>query len=177
MTSIRLAVTPEERASYEAHPYFGVSLLKFSVLSLCSLGIYDLFWLYQQWKRERDRTGDSLSPFWRTIFTPIWAFSLLERIHGRAMNNRVVAPWSANALALGFLILTVAWRLPDPLWLVSFLAFVPLLPVQRTINRLNAEAAPHADHNRRFSAANIALVLFGGAFAVLTVLLTFVPVE
>jgi hypothetical protein len=139
--------------------------------------MYELFWCYRQWKQERDRTGESLSPFWRAFFALIWAFSLFERIHRRAMSNRVAADWSPNALAIGFLALTVSWRLPDPYWLVSVLTFLPLVPVQRTINALNTAAAPEADRNVRFSRPNLALLVFGGAFLALAFYATFVPVE
>lgn len=177
MTSIRLSVTDEERAAYSANPYFGVGILKLAVLSLCSFGIYDLFWSYCQWKEERNRTGESLSPFWRAVFAPIWGFSLFERIHRRSMSNRLAAFWSPNALAIAFLALNVTWRLPDPYWLISLLTFLPIIPVQRTINALNTEAAPETDRNDRFSGLNIVLLILGGALLALAIYGTFVPVE
>jgi hypothetical protein len=177
MTSIRLSVTDEERAAYSTNPYFGVGILKLAVLSLCSFGIYDLFWCYRQWNQERDRTGETLSPLWRAVFAPLWAFSLFERIHRRAMSNRLPADWSPNALAIAFLALNVTWRLPDPYWLVSLLTFLPIIPVQRTINTLNTKAAPETDRNDRFSGPNLALLLLGGALLALAIYGTFVPVD
>lgn len=125
--------------------------------------------------REREPTKEDLSPFWRAVFAPIWTFSLLERINKRAKKNRLAADWSANALAIAYLVLTIAWRLPDPYWLISLVAFLPLLPVQRTINALNSEMAPAAERNTRFSGANVVLVVVGGLFLVLTILGTLLP--
>jgi hypothetical protein len=161
MTSIRISVSSEERAQYAEGPYFAVGTTKFVVLSVCSLGLYDVFWCYQQWERERRLTGESLSPFWRAFFAPIWMFSLLERIHARSMSHRVPAQWSANALAIGYLILTVSWRLPDPYGLLSLFTFAPLLPVRSSIDRLNVEAAPDAKANHLFSGLNVTLIVFG----------------
>lgn len=47
MTSIRLAATEEER-TYASSPYFSVSVRKLVVMSLCTFGLYDLYWFYQQ---------------------------------------------------------------------------------------------------------------------------------
>jgi hypothetical protein len=59
-------------------------------------------------------------------------------------------------------LLGAAGRLPDPYGLVCLLAFVPLLPVARRVNRLNARLRPLADRNARFSGANIAGAAAGG---------------
>ena len=31
-------------------PFFAVSLLKLTVLSLCTFGVYELFWFYRNWR-------------------------------------------------------------------------------------------------------------------------------
>ena len=53
------------------HPYFPVATHKFVVLSICTLGLYDLYWFYQNWQRVRRRTREDLSPFWRAAFAPL----------------------------------------------------------------------------------------------------------
>lgn len=177
MTSIRLAVTEEEKAAYAASPYYAVSITKLVVLSLCTFGLYELYWCYAQWARERSRTGESLSPILRAIFSPIWTFSLFDRINKRSMSSRIAAPWSANAAALGYLILTLVANLPDPYWLIALLSFVPFVPVQATINALNAEAAPAAEKNTAFTGAEGAITAIGGLLLFLAVWGTLFPVE
>jgi hypothetical protein len=45
-----------------APTFFAVSISKFIVLSICSIGIYDLYWFYKNWQfvRARSRQVGSL---------------------------------------------------------------------------------------------------------------------
>ena len=69
------------------------------------------------------------------------------------------------------------WRLPDPYWLVSYLSFVPLLPVQSAVNRLNSVAAPDAPRNDSYSGANVVMIVVGGLLLALAIFGTFLPAE
>jgi uncharacterized CHY-type Zn-finger protein len=74
--------------------YFPVSATKFMVLSLCTLGIYQLFWFYRNWKLEKARTGEDMWPFWRAVFSPLFANSLFVRIRDRASEASVPVGFS-----------------------------------------------------------------------------------
>jgi hypothetical protein len=80
----------------------------------------------------------------------------------------------AGPLALAVLALALAANLPDPYWLVTLLGFLPLLPVQAAVNRVNLQLAPDADPNARFSGWNIAGVVVGGLLVALAMLGMFV---
>ena len=167
MTSIRKTLSDEERAAYIAAPYYSVGIVKLMVLSLCTFGLYVIWWCYQQWTREQIRLREDLSPLWRAFFTLIWVFSLLERVSKEASRHRVAATWSPNSLAVSVIVLTLLSRLPDPYWLLGLLGFLPFIPVQRTINVLNAQTAPGSDANRRLSGGSLAVAVIGGLFLVL----------
>ncbi len=157
--------------------YFPVSATKFVVLSLCSLGLYELYWFYQHWKLERERTGENLSPFWRAFFSPLFALSLFNRIRDFGAQRSTRVGYSPGALAVAFFALQISWRLPDPYWLISMLAFLPLLPVRTAVASINSAYAPEASTNAKFSGANIALVVFGGLVLILAIAGTFLPEE
>jgi hypothetical protein len=36
-------------------PYFAVSLLKLTVMSVCTFGIYELYWFYKNWRLIMER--------------------------------------------------------------------------------------------------------------------------
>ena len=57
-------------------PFFPVATHKFLILSICSFSIYELYWCYKNWQRIQDATGESIDPFWRAFFAPLWVFSL-----------------------------------------------------------------------------------------------------
>jgi hypothetical protein len=168
--SLRTAAQPSDVAAYRTTPQFAVSLPKLAVMSLCTFGIYEVYWAYKQWDAQRRREQEELSPFWRAVFEPLWGFSLLPRLQRITAQYRVPATWSGSALATVYFVLHVFVRLPDPLWLVSLFSFVPLLIVQRSINALNREVAPDAPRNDSYSGLNVATIIVGGLLLLLAIL-------
>lgn len=175
INSVRAVATPEEIEAYRTTPQFGMSVAKLAVLAVCSFGLYEIYWSYKQWDALRRREHESLMPFWRAFFAPLWGFSLFSRVQQLTAAHLVPATWSSTGLGLAYLVIHVSWRLPDPYWLVSMLSFIPLLVVQRSINALNAVAAPEAPRNDRYSAWNIVLIVVGGLFVLLAILGTLLP--
>lgn len=155
--------------------YFPVSAAKFIALSLCSLGIYEFYWFYRHWKLERARTGQSLSPFWRAVFAPLFAYSLFTRIKEVGEGSSVPVGYSPGLLAAGYFALMGSWRLPDPFWLISLFTFLPLLPIRVAVATINLKHAPNSGTNARFSGRNIILVVAGGLLLALVILGTFLP--
>lgn len=155
--------------------YFPVSATKLIVLSLCSFGMYELYWFYKNWKLEMARTGEKLSPFWRTFFAPLFAYSLFKRIKEFGDGSSPPVEYSPGLLAVAFVALNVSWRLPAPFWLVATLAFLPLLPVRAAVAAINLQHAPQSDTNGEFSGGNILLVVVGGLLLLLAVVGTFLP--
>jgi hypothetical protein len=140
--------------------YHHVSPLKFTLLSICSLGLYALFWFFKNWKFVRRRDASNIRPFWRAVFSPLWCYALCMDVAG---GGGGFTPRSALAVALSYFVLSVLWRLPDPYWLLSFLSFVPLLCVVRQIDRLNRLRGAKSVYYRKFGVRHIALCVVGGA--------------
>jgi hypothetical protein len=140
--------------------YFPVSCSKFAVLSAGTLLVYTYYWFYQNWKFEKLRSGENLWPLPRTIFAPLTAYFLFDAIR-ISLKRHGLPVFSAGSLAAAFIVLNMTWRFPDPYWLVSSLGFLPLLPIQASINKLNLKIAPDTPRNDRFSAANIAAIVIG----------------
>ncbi len=158
-------------------PLFPVATHKFVVLSICSFGIYELYWCYQNWKRLKQASGENLSPFWRAFFAPLWGFSLFKRIRALALSTGTPIDWSSGVLATFYLVLNITWRLPDPWWLISLATFIPILPVQQAAQRVNERYAGDIAEGRNdsYSTANIVLIVLGGLFLILAVVGTFMP--
>jgi hypothetical protein len=167
--------TPAEGEAYRTAPQFSVSLSKLAIMSLCTFGFYELYWCYKQWDAIRRRESEHLSPFWRAFFAPLWGFSLFPRLQKLMAKHSVPANWSGTGLALGFLVLGAASRLPDPLWLISLFSFVPLLVVQRSVNALNAAVAPGTDRNDRYSGRNVVVIVIGTILLLFAILGTILP--
>lgn len=69
--------------------------------------------------------------------------------------------------------MSVLWRLPDPWWLLSLVTFLPIIPPVRAVVAMHDRLAENRDRNARFSAANIAGVIFGGIVLLLAVVGSF----
>ena len=160
----------------ELHPYVPVATHKFVSMSLCTLGLYTIYWFYLNWQRIGRRSHAPVSPFWRAFFAPFWGINLAKEVHDRAMVEGVAPRWSAGTLGSAYLVLSlVGWRLPDPWWLVSLLAFVPLVPVARTMQQVNAGSVALEGDNRHYSVSNMLGLIFGGLVLVLAVIGSFLP--
>jgi hypothetical protein len=148
---------------------------KFIILSICSFSIYELYWCYQNWWRLKRVSRESLNPFWRAFFAPLWGFSLFGRIRALADSEGVTTNWSAGVLGTFYLLLSVMWRLPDPWWWISFAALVPMVPVQQAAHRVNERYVGVATEarNESYSTGNVATIVIGGLVLVLAIVGSF----
>jgi len=156
-------------------PVFAVSTTKLVVMSLATMNLYSVYWFYKHWVAIRRRKRDKSSPFWRAIFSVLWAYSCFKEIEGEANRHEIRRPLSPGGLALGWFVVNLLSRLRDPFWLVSVFAFLFLLPVQSMANELNAKVAPEADRNSRFNWANITWIAIAGLMWLLVIIGTFLP--
>lgn len=156
--------------------FFPVSLTKLLVLSICTLGLYEIYWFYKNWQLVKRRETSDIVPALRALFTVLFCYSLFRRV-GEESEKNGISSISFGPLAVGWIVTTVLWRLPDPYWLVSFLAVLFMLPVQYAANVINSRVAPGHDPNRRFSGWNIAATIVGGLFLFLAVIGAFLPPE
>jgi hypothetical protein len=157
--------------------YFPVGLIKFAVLSICTFGLYEFYWFYKNWQFVKEQEHSDMMPFWRAFFVFFFCYSLFRRI-GQSAQEAGLPSISAGVLAAGWIIVKLLLhRLPDPYSLVSFFAFVFLMPIQQTVNKINAKYAPSHDPSSRFRAWNILAVVVGGIFFVLAIIGSFLSPE
>jgi hypothetical protein len=148
-----------------------VSTVKFIIYSICSLGLYELVWFYKNWQYVRDRDGSTIMPFWRAIFSIIWCYPLAKEIadsHPRANAGL------AGLAAVGFIGLTLTWKLPDPWSLLSLIAFIPLLYLVTLINQINRERGVRGPFYARVRVHHVLVCFIGTLLLGLALLGTFV---
>ena len=167
------------------YPFFPVGPGKFVALSICSFGLYELYWCYKNWQRIRDRSGESLSPFWRAVFAPIWCFRLFEtiqvqsRVHSLRRGGKPASrSWSGNGLATLYLILSIVPILPvipDPWSWISKFTFLAFLPVLGTTQEVNESVFSIENPNTKLTRLNLVVLLLGGLLVLLGVIGMFLP--
>jgi hypothetical protein len=139
-------------------------------------GLYELYWFFKNWQIVAQRTGSGryVVPAIQVFFSYFLCYSLFKRI-GRAGLEAKVRPLSPGWLAISWVALHLAQRLPDPYWLISITSVVPLLFVQATVNDINAALTPDCHPNSRFSLWNLLACLLGGAVVTFGMVDTFAP--
>ncbi|MCH9022317.1 MAG: DUF4234 domain-containing protein [Planctomycetes bacterium] len=145
----------------ESPIFFPVSPFKLVLMSIVTLGSYEFYWMYKNWKLIQEHSEPNISPFWRSWFPHFYCYSLFKKIREAAEPHKIPAVFNPAALAVGWIILSVSWKLPDPFGLIWFFSVLLLLPVQKTVNQLNAAVSPDHNPNSRFSGLNILAVIVG----------------
>ena len=168
-------MTDQNDAARPELPYFSVSAAKLLVMTFCTSGLYGLYWFYKNWSLIKKRDAPTIRPFWRAFFALFFCHACFKDIRASAEKRGLQNPFNADAMAVGWILTTVLWRLPDPYWLVTHLAVLFLLPVQAAANEINRRDFPDHEVNSRFSGWNIFGIVVGGLLMVLSVLGTFMP--
>jgi hypothetical protein len=167
--------SPGGDAAAELPPLFAVSLPKLLVLSICTLGLYELYWAYKHWVAIRRVEHSDILPAARAFFGVIFCWALFTRIEKMGVAAKVPDAPPAGFLAVAWIIVTLCWRLPDPVWAISLGAPLFTLPIQAYANRIDAQLAPGHDRNARFGLANIAWIVVGGIVLALAMVGLFMP--
>lgn len=155
-------------------PFFAVSLRKLAVLSICTMGMYHLYWFYAHWRHVRAwNEGRDFSPARRTVLIFFFCYPLFRRVRARDALLGARSGLQAGLLALGYVATNLLDVLPGVWGLLSLISFVFLLPVQACANRVNEQACSSPfDRNESLSARNWVVVVLGGLLVVLSVVAT-----
>jgi len=145
-------------------PFFVVSPVKFGVMTFFTLGFYWLYCFYQSWKLHGARTGEKVSPFWRSAFAVFFIYPLLRRVNDHIRESGRTYPWSIMGLTLGYYGMCAASVaasviLDDQSWAAYFAGVVIqaawlfiLMPMQKGVNFSSWDEAGVA--NSRFTLSN-----------------------
>lgn len=153
------------------YPFFPVATHKLIVMSLCTFGLYQIYWSYQNWRRIRDQRGDPVSPFWRAFFAGIWNFALFGEIRDAADQNGLPFGWNSIVMGVGYIVLNGVWRLPDPWSFFGFAAVLVLVPVNRTAQQVNERVSPgsHESRNTSYRGWNWLGLVLGGFLVLMAI--------
>jgi hypothetical protein len=156
--------------------FFPVSILKLTLLSVSTFGLYELYWIYKNWSFVRERENQSILPFWRAFFAYLFCYSLFKRIAGSCTEAGIERRLVPGPLAVVWIALWLGGvYLPNPFRLASYLSFVPLLLVQAAVNALNQKVAQDHDPNNRFTRINFVWLIVAGLFSILIIFGALLP--
>lgn len=142
---------PRSLAGPASPAWFVVGPGKLIVMSVVTLGMYQIYWFYQQWKRVRDG-GEDVWPLPRAVFGVLFSYPLFKRMADSSPDEAPAG--GPGLLAIAYGLLCLASNLPFPLALVSALAVLPVAAMQRLASAAAERDFPHDDPNRRLTVAN-----------------------
>lgn len=142
-----------------------ISVNKFTILCIASFGLYPLWWIYKAWRFYQQKEKLDIMPAVRAIFSIFFLNSLFNRILSFAKEKGYEENYSSIALFIGFLIGNLTARLPDPLWLISILSFVFLIPPFKALNYAKQHSNEFlVTQQTSFSVRQIGLIIVGVIF-------------
>lgn len=162
-----------QAATVDGPAFFPVSATKLAVMSVCTLGLYQIYWFYENWYLVKRRERSRISPPWRSVFGALFCYPLFRRVGSMARQQATPAP-SALAFFIAWIGVSLLAYASGPAVLLSLGSVLFMLPVQQAANRINARIAPLHDRNRRLGAWNIVGVVIGGFFVLLSVIGSFI---
>ncbi len=112
-TAIVADVPPPETSTSQP-PFFAVSVLKLIVLSILTLGIYELYWFYKNWQLIKARERTNISPAPRAVFAIFYCYQCFARIRDFDTPALAKSRLAAAPLALGWVVTTFLHKLPPP---------------------------------------------------------------
>jgi hypothetical protein len=148
--------------SQESAPvFFPVSTRKLVVMSIVTLGFYEVYWAYKNWQLIKSRDKSNIQPIWRAIFLLFFFYPLVDKVKTVANSNGVSTNYSPLLITIVWVILRILSRVSSefsPLIVdivIDCIYALVLISVQKTANQLNTTIAPNHLPNDRFSVWNI----------------------
>ncbi|MBH0036596.1 DUF3857 domain-containing transglutaminase family protein [Pseudoalteromonas sp. NZS71_1] len=106
-----------KKVKFEDSPFYAVSVSKFIIYSILSLGIFVNYWSYRNFKAIKERDNSSIMPIARGIFAFLWYYplylALAEHSQQQLNKNRVMPNWTALTLWLMVLASVFAYRMDE----------------------------------------------------------------
>jgi len=128
----------EENRDAEAAnlPYSDYQSVKhFWILCVFSFGIYPFFWFFKHWQHLRDEKRLDISPSFRTAFTLFFGYSLFLEFHKLALEKGYKKKLPLFLIFLVYIVMAIAAALKLGIFiLMSFFAFLPLIPILKMMN-------------------------------------------
>lgn len=150
------AALSEREQTVEPALFFPVGLTKLAVMTVFTWGLYVLYWFYKSWLQVPGGSRSRGKAVVAALFYPLSAYFLFREVNACNARNADHETVAAGGLAVVLFLLSLCDKLPDAYALLSLAIFVPLLPVQQLVNRINARVHPSTGANARLTAVNIA---------------------
>jgi hypothetical protein len=168
----------QQSQAKQIQPYSNVQpVWKFCFLYIITFGIYQIPWGHKHWKFIKEREGLKINAWFRSWILPFTLYWLAKRMFSLAEEKGYKEKPSPSMVAGLFWFFFVLSWLPEPLWLISFLSFLPLLTVLKAANFYWEKEQPNFPLRKSLTGREIAWTIFGVIFWFLVLLGSFMSSE
>jgi hypothetical protein len=174
---IDLDINAEESSRTEV---YSVNPLLFVILYILSFGLYGVWWMYNAWRFFKEKDSLDVMPAMRAIFSIFFIYSLFESINSflKSSDSELSSKaFSSGLMTAGFIILTFASRLPDPLWIVTFGASLCFMQPINAFNYALEKSSKYKPRGSAISGGQLAIIVIGGVIWMLALIGMFGLIE
>lgn len=180
-----------DRRLPEGTVFYPVSLTKFILMSLATLNLYHVMWMWRNWRWIKQEDERTISPFMRAFFGIFFFAGLFNEIKAVAGDKRGLPAIVGVTLAVIYMIWLGVSRIADRIVendpnadpMVLFWVFVfglastlPMLPIVAMVNRLNADNREALAFTSKILVRDVVMMVYGYTFIALVVVGSFFPV-
>ncbi|MDO8657590.1 MAG: hypothetical protein Q7K55_02520 [Candidatus Levybacteria bacterium] len=149
---------------------YAMTNTKLIMLTILTLGLYEIYWFYKQWRYVKQAKDLNVTPWARGLFSPLFAYPLFKHIFELARKAGERHTPSAGWLAVAYFVLMMVGRAEGWVWMISLASFWPLLPVQSRVNMLWSKENPKGELKTHFSTKEVIVMIIGGIILVFALL-------
>ncbi|EKU38691.1 MULTISPECIES: hypothetical protein [Acinetobacter calcoaceticus/baumannii complex] len=137
-----------------------ISVNKFIFLSLISLGLYPIWWMFKACRFFLIKDKLNIMPAARAIFSIFFLYSLFNHIKTYAKEQDYPNDFSSGWMYLAYLITFLLVYLPDPYWLISLCEIIFLIPAFKALNYAQKQLETTIEQ-KKFNTPQIILIIIG----------------
>lgn len=164
---------PNEQKNSD-HFYYPISVKKFTIMNLCTGGIYLIFWFYKSWNYIQQRDDNTkFGALVMALLSPIFFYPFIKDVNSQLASEEEKQINFPGILAFSFFIINLTWKSPDPYWLLSVFSFLFVIPVLKQINNLNKQFPQIINKNSKFYKKNYLIIMVGLVLGTFVCLSTF----
>ena len=154
----------EQENSNEDYQYL-INTQQFVVLSIATLGLYELWWAYKAWSFFKQREATPIMPAARAILGIFYLPALFSRILRSAKQLGYTKTYSPAILYIAYLLITLLSRLPPPFFLISLGSVICLILPFEALNYLKRHTTIYTIiEQTSFNRRQTALLILGALF-------------
>lgn len=148
-----------------------ITTTQYILLSIATFGLYAIWWIYKEWRFFRDKECLDIYPAVRALLLVLFIHSLSTRILDYAKSFGYTKSYNPTVILCLMVFFNLTVRLPDPLFMISFVWILVLVPVIKASNfgKLQ-DSSFNSEYQSSFSGKQFILLIAGGIFWFLVII-------